>query len=87
MGGHVVQTYRVRMILYVNRELNEEDLISQAAAAKLLGTTVQGVQSAVERGRLTLIEDPRARRRQRRRLLLRAEVIKYKSRHRAARRT
>lgn len=84
VGVHVAQTYRVRMILYVNRELNEEDLISQAAAAELLGTTVQGVHSAVERGRFTLIEDPRAHQHQRRHLLLRAEVIKYKHRRRAA---
>ena len=80
----MTRTFRVRMILYVDREFNEKDLISQAAAAELLGTTVQGVHSAAERGRFTLVEDPRAPRHRRRHLLLRAEVIKYKQRRHLA---
>ena len=73
-----LKAYRVRVISYEEKDFNDKDLLSQSAAAALLSVTVQGVQSAVERGRLTLVEDPRASSHHQRRLVLRVEVMQYK---------
>lgn len=79
----MAQSYRVRMVTFEEKEFDDKDLLSQTAAAALLGITVQGVESAVERGRLTLVEDQRSPgSQQRRRLVLRAEVMQYKRKRR-----
>ncbi len=78
----MARTYRVRVISFEDREFEDADLISQTAAAELLGCSVQGVQSIVERGRLTMVIDPQAHSQQRHHLVIRAEVLAYKRKRR-----
>lgn len=56
-----MKTYNVRQITFEEIELDSSRLISFAEAARIMGITYQGVVSAVNRGVLTLVEDPSAR--------------------------
>jgi len=54
-----MNTYRVRRLVpvYEDVALNEGDLLTMTEAARLLGMSVQGVRSAIENGRLDMVED------------------------------
>lgn len=74
----MLKKYQVRKIVYEERELEYHDLLTQAQAAAVLGVSIQGVQSVLDSGRLTLVIDPTAHRQQGKRLVLRRELEDYK---------
>ncbi len=70
--------YQVRRIVYEDRKFEYYDLLTQAQAADVLGILVEGVRSAIDSGKLTVVIDPTAHKQQGRRLVIRQEVEDYK---------
>jgi hypothetical protein len=68
--------FQKRVVSYEAIELARDDLATMAEAAKITGLTMTGLINAVERGQLTEIVDTEAGYHGRR-LLLRAELVKF----------
>jgi len=69
--------FQVKTITYEEREFQPDELITIAEAARMLGMTVQGVGSMINRGVLTEVLAPvKSRIYQNRRMIVRAEVEK-----------
>jgi hypothetical protein len=68
-------TYRIKRVSYEEIELDRADLMTLTEAAEILGLTLPGVISAMDRGRLSeIINDEAPNPQHGRRLVLRADV-------------
>lgn len=65
--------YKVRRIIYEEKEIDRDELVTIAEASEILDISIQGVGSALNRGEFTEVIDPYARFHGKR-LLLRSEV-------------
>jgi len=66
--------FEVRRITYEVEELDPGELMAISEAARVLGMTIPGVRSAMDRGQFTEVVDPDAVEQRFRRYLLRQEV-------------
>jgi len=71
--------YKIREVTYQEIDIDRGQLMTMAEAGRMLGITLSGVISAIERGGLTEIVDDEARFHGRR-LLLKSEVEKMVNR-------
>ena len=69
--------YQIRRTVYEEIELEPDQLVTIAEAARMIGSPLTSVVSNLDAGRLTEVINPSARLRQARRLLLRDEVVRW----------
>ena len=74
--------YQIRRTVYEEIDLEPEQLVTIAEAARMIGSPLTSVVSNLDAGRLTEVINLSARLRQARRLLLRAEVDSWAETHR-----
>lgn len=66
--------FKIRRVVYEVVEVEPRELMSIANASRVLGMTIDGVRSAIDRGKLTVFIDPEALEQRYRRFVLRSEV-------------
>ena len=71
--------YQIKRVIYESFDISPSLLVTVTEAAQLSGVSKQGINSAMERGALTVILDDanRFHKSRPRRLLLRSEVLSF----------